>query len=82
MTGNCEKWRSPSDIPNMYLQRTVGIKLEKINGFYVIVFVWHKCELCRLMDTLVKTNAFLKYSLALSLTRFSDHQRKHTETLP
>ncbi|PKU34466.1 o-acetyl-adp-ribose deacetylase macrod2 [Limosa lapponica baueri] len=53
MTGNCEKWRSPSDIPNMYLQRTVGIKLEKMNGLYVIVFVWHKSELCRLMDILV-----------------------------
>lgn len=73
MTGNCEKWRSPSDIPNMYLQRTVSIKLKKMNGLYVIVFVWHKSELCRLMDILVKTNAFLNYSLAPFLTSCTDH---------
>lgn len=82
MTGNCEKWRSPSDIPNMYLQRPVGIKLEKINGLYVTVFVWHKCGLCRLMDILVKTNAFLNYSLAPFLTSYSDHQKKYTEAWP
>lgn len=82
MTGSCEKWRLPSDIPNMCLQRTVGIKLEKINGLCVTVFVWHRSELCRLMDILVKTNAFLNYSHGPSLTSFSDHQKKYTETFP
>lgn len=82
MTGSCEKWRLPSAIPNLYLQRTVGIKLEKINGLYVIVFVWHRSELCRLMDILVKTNAFLNYSPGSSLESFSDHQKKYTEMFP
>lgn len=76
MTGNCEKWRSSSDIPNMYLQGAVGIKLKTINGAYVIIFVWHKTEFCRLMDILVKINAFLKYYLAPLLMSFSCYQNK------